>query len=52
MTAPAERDDVNAWIRAGGKARRLGGVDKREIIVDGRQLPRGSLTVCDDRRSR
>ena len=29
------REDVTAVILAGGKATRLGGVDKREIVVDG-----------------
>jgi molybdopterin-guanine dinucleotide biosynthesis protein A len=33
-----KRDDVTALILAGGKARRLGGVDKREIVVGGRTI--------------
>jgi molybdopterin-guanine dinucleotide biosynthesis protein A len=33
-----ERDQVTALILAGGKATRLGGVDKREIVVDGRTI--------------
>jgi molybdenum cofactor guanylyltransferase len=32
------RLDVTALILAGGKATRLGGIDKREIIVDGRTI--------------
>src|SRR5512139_3268526 len=32
------RDDVTALILAGGKATRLGGVDKRELVVDGRTI--------------
>jgi molybdopterin-guanine dinucleotide biosynthesis protein A len=32
------RDRVSALILAGGKATRLGGVDKREIVVDGRSI--------------
>jgi molybdenum cofactor guanylyltransferase len=31
-------DDVTAVILAGGRARRLGGVDKRTLIVDGRTI--------------
>jgi molybdopterin-guanine dinucleotide biosynthesis protein A len=33
-----KRDDVTALILAGGKARRLGGVDKRELVVGGRTI--------------
>jgi molybdenum cofactor guanylyltransferase len=33
-----KRDDMTALILAGGKARRLGGVDKREIVVGGRTI--------------
>jgi molybdenum cofactor guanylyltransferase len=33
-----ERDAVTALILAGGKATRLGGVDKRELVVDGRTI--------------
>jgi molybdopterin-guanine dinucleotide biosynthesis protein A len=32
------RDDVTALILAGGKATRLGGVDKREVVIDGRTI--------------
>lgn len=32
------RDQVTALILAGGKATRLGGIDKREIVVDGRTI--------------
>lgn len=32
------RQDVSALIVAGGKATRLGGVDKRAIVVDGRTI--------------
>lgn len=32
------RDDVTALILAGGKATRLGGVDKRAIVIDGRTI--------------
>jgi molybdopterin-guanine dinucleotide biosynthesis protein A len=32
------RAEVTALILAGGKATRLGGVDKREIVVDGRTI--------------
>jgi len=31
-------DEVTALILAGGKATRLGGVDKRELVVDGRTI--------------
>jgi molybdopterin-guanine dinucleotide biosynthesis protein A len=31
-------DDVTALILAGGKATRLGGIDKRAIVVDGRTI--------------
>jgi molybdopterin-guanine dinucleotide biosynthesis protein A len=31
-------DDVTALILAGGKATRFGGIDKREIVVDGRTI--------------
>lgn len=33
-----QRDDVTALILAGGKATRLGGVDKRELVVEGRTI--------------
>jgi molybdopterin-guanine dinucleotide biosynthesis protein A len=33
-----QRDDVTALILAGGKATRLGGVDKRVLVVDGRTI--------------
>lgn len=33
-----KRDDVTALILAGGKATRLGGVDKRTIVVEGRTI--------------
>jgi molybdopterin-guanine dinucleotide biosynthesis protein A len=33
-----KRDDVTALILAGGKATRLGGVDKRELVVGGRTI--------------
>jgi molybdopterin-guanine dinucleotide biosynthesis protein A len=33
-----QRDDVTALILAGGKATRLGGVDKRELVIDGRTI--------------
>jgi molybdopterin-guanine dinucleotide biosynthesis protein A len=32
------RDDVTALILAGGKATRLGGIDKRAIVFDGRTI--------------
>lgn len=32
------RPDVSALILAGGKASRMGGVDKRELVVDGRTI--------------
>lgn len=32
------RDEVTALILAGGKATRLGGVDKRALVVDGRTI--------------
>ncbi len=32
------RDDVSALILAGGKATRLGGVDKRELVIEGRTI--------------
>jgi molybdopterin-guanine dinucleotide biosynthesis protein A len=40
VTRPArcEAHDVTALILAGGKATRLGGIDKREIVVDGRTI--------------
>lgn len=34
----SSRDDVTALILAGGKATRLGGVDKREIVIEGRTI--------------
>jgi molybdenum cofactor guanylyltransferase len=33
-----QRHDVTGLILAGGKATRMGGVDKRELIVDGRTI--------------
>ena len=33
-----KRDDVTALILAGGKATRLGGVDKRGLVIDGRTI--------------
>ena len=33
-----QRDDVTALILAGGKATRLGGIDKRELVVEGRTI--------------
>ncbi|HEU4733197.1 MAG TPA: molybdenum cofactor guanylyltransferase [Kofleriaceae bacterium] len=33
-----KREDVTALILAGGKATRLGGVDKRELVVGGRTI--------------
>lgn len=33
-----QRDDVTALILAGGKATRLGGIDKRTLVVDGRTI--------------
>jgi molybdopterin-guanine dinucleotide biosynthesis protein A len=33
-----QRDQVTALILAGGKATRMGGVDKRELVVDGRTI--------------
>jgi molybdopterin-guanine dinucleotide biosynthesis protein A len=33
-----QRDQVTALILAGGKATRMGGVDKREIVIDGRTI--------------
>ena len=33
-----KREDVTALILAGGKATRLGGVDKRVLVVDGRTI--------------
>jgi molybdopterin-guanine dinucleotide biosynthesis protein A len=33
-----KRDDVTALILAGGKATRLGGVDKRQLVIDGRTI--------------
>jgi len=41
--------DVTALILAGGKATRLGGVDKRELVVDGRTIFErqvAALTPC------
>jgi molybdopterin-guanine dinucleotide biosynthesis protein A len=38
VTATVVRHDVSALILAGDKARRLGGVDKREIVVEGRTI--------------
>lgn len=35
MTTPAA---ITALILAGGRARRMGGVDKRELVVDGRTI--------------
>lgn len=32
------REDVSALILAGGNATRLGGIDKREIVIDGRTI--------------
>ncbi len=32
------RDDVSAVILAGGRATRLGGVDKRQLVIDGRTI--------------
>jgi len=32
------RGDVTALILAGGKATRLGGIDKRELVVDGKSI--------------
>src|SRR3979409_196295 len=32
------RDEVTALILAGGKATRLGGVDKRELVIGGRTI--------------
>lgn len=39
------RDDVSALILAGGKATRLGGVDKRELVVEGRTIFERQCTV-------
>jgi molybdenum cofactor guanylyltransferase len=33
-----QRDEITALILAGGKATRLGGVDKRELVVEGRSI--------------
>jgi molybdopterin-guanine dinucleotide biosynthesis protein A len=33
-----KREDVTALILAGGKATRLGGVDKRELVIEGRTI--------------
>lgn len=35
---PARRDDTSALILAGGRATRLGGVDKRSLVVGGRTI--------------
>jgi molybdopterin-guanine dinucleotide biosynthesis protein A len=35
---PCSSHDVTALILAGGKATRLGGIDKREIVIDGRTI--------------
>ncbi len=37
MTMPPQHD-VSALILAGGRATRLGGVDKRELVIDGRTI--------------
>ena len=39
------RSDVTALILAGGKATRLGGVDKRELVVDGKSIFQRQLDV-------
>jgi molybdopterin-guanine dinucleotide biosynthesis protein A len=43
------RDDVTALILAGGKATRLGGVDKRELVVEGRTIFERQVSVLADR---
>jgi molybdopterin-guanine dinucleotide biosynthesis protein A len=42
------RDDVSALILAGGKATRMGGVDKRELVVDGRTIFDRQVEVLRD----
>ena len=42
------RDDVTALILGGGKATRLGGVDKRELVVDGRTIFERQVGVLRD----
>lgn len=37
VATPA-RAELSALILAGGKARRLGGIDKRELVIDGRTI--------------
>ncbi|HEU0029094.1 MAG TPA: molybdenum cofactor guanylyltransferase [Kofleriaceae bacterium] len=39
------RPDVSALILAGGRATRLGGVDKRELVVEGRTIFERQLAV-------
>ena len=41
--------DVTALILAGGKATRLGGVDKRELVVEGRTIFERQVAVLADR---
>ena len=36
--SPVDRTGVSALILAGGKATRLGGIDKRELVVEGRTI--------------
>jgi len=47
-SAPTPRD-VTALILAGGKARRLGGVDKRTLVVDGRTIFERQVAVLAPR---
>lgn len=51
MTSACEsaRRDVTALILAGGKATRLGGIDKREVVVDGRTIFERQVAVLAPR---
>jgi molybdopterin-guanine dinucleotide biosynthesis protein A len=44
-------DDVSALILAGGKATRLGGVDKRELVVEGKTIFERQVALLRDRVS-
>lgn len=45
MTAPA----ITALVLAGGRARRMGGLDKRELVVEGRTIFERQCDVLADR---
>src|SRR5438552_4793827 len=45
MIAPVTRDDTSAAILAGGRARRLGGLDKSRLVVSGQPIIVRQLAV-------